>query len=81
MKLDLEGIGMCLNKSLDKNIHMIEKMTQTDLFPMSSTLVSYLTFQKDDNFFPTELERNSQWNESLQSSLSILPGDKLQQTF
>ena len=38
MKVDLEELGMCLNKSLDKNIHMIEKMTQTELFPMSSTL-------------------------------------------
>ena len=40
MKLDLEDIGMCLNKSLDKNIHMVEKMTQTELFPVSSSLVS-----------------------------------------
>jgi hypothetical protein len=38
MKVDLEELGMCLNKSFDKNIHMIEKMTQTELFPMSSTL-------------------------------------------
>ena len=29
---DLEDIGMCLNKSLDNNIHMVEKMTQTDKF-------------------------------------------------
>ena len=39
MKLDLEDIGMCLNKSLDSNIPMTEKMTQTEPFPMSSTLV------------------------------------------
>jgi len=38
MKLDLEDIGMCLNKSLDSNIPMTEKMTQTEPFPMSSTL-------------------------------------------
>ena len=36
--LDLEDIGMCLNKSLDNNIHMVEKTTQTESFPMSSPL-------------------------------------------
>ena len=41
MKLDLEDIGMCLNKSLDKNIHMLEKMTQTEMFPINSSLVSF----------------------------------------
>ena len=40
MKLDLEDIGMCLNKSLDNNIHMVEKTTQTDGFPVSSSLVT-----------------------------------------
>ena len=29
---DLEDIGMCLNKSLDNNIHMVEKTTQTEKF-------------------------------------------------
>ena len=38
MKLDLEDIGMCLNKSLDNNIHMVEKTTQTESFPMASPL-------------------------------------------
>ena len=38
MKLDLEDIGMCLNKSLDNNIHMVEKTTQTECFPVSSSL-------------------------------------------
>ena len=38
MKLDLEDIGMCLNKSLDNNIHMVEKTTQTESFPLSSSL-------------------------------------------
>ena len=39
MKLDLEDIGMCLNKSLDGNIHMVEKTTQTESFPLGSSLV------------------------------------------
>ena len=38
MKLDLEDIGICINKSLDNNIHMVEKTTQTETFPMSSSL-------------------------------------------
>ena len=38
MKLDLEDIGMCLNKSLDKNIHMVEKTTQTETFHVSGNL-------------------------------------------
>ena len=38
MKLDLEDIGMCLNKSLDNNIHMVEKTTQTESFPIGSSL-------------------------------------------
>ena len=38
MKLDLEDIGMCLNKSLDKNIHMVEKTTQTETFHVSVNL-------------------------------------------
>ena len=42
MKLDLEDIGMCLNKSLDKNIHMVEKTTQTESFPIGSSLVGWL---------------------------------------
>ena len=38
MKLDLEDIGMCLNKSLYKNIHMVEKTTQTETFHVSINL-------------------------------------------
>ena len=38
MKLDLEDIGMCLNKSLDNNIHMVEKTTQTESFPLTSSM-------------------------------------------
>ena len=46
MKFDLEDTEMCLNKSLDNNIHMAEKMTQTDLLPMSSSLVSSIAILK-----------------------------------
>jgi len=39
MKLELEDIGICLARDLeDKNIHQAEKQTQTDLFPMSSSM-------------------------------------------
>lgn len=46
MKFDLEDTEMCLNKSLDNNIHMAEKMTQTDLLPMSSSVVSSIAILK-----------------------------------
>ena len=46
MALDLEDIGMCLNKSLDNNIHMAEKTTQTETFPVSSSLVRPSTVQQ-----------------------------------
>lgn len=39
MKLELEDIGICLARDLeDRNIHQAEKQTQTDLFPMSSSM-------------------------------------------
>ena len=59
MKLDLEDIGMCLNKSFDQNILMIEKMTQTELYPVSSSHVSFIITL---NMFHIKIALEFEWN-------------------
>ena len=78
MKLDLEDIGMCLNKSLDKNIHMVEKTTQTETFHVSGNLDYPFTIHPVSWIFFSIFviivgyEWYSEWHSSLQSSHHVM---------
>ena len=81
MKLDLEDIGMCLNKSLDKNIHMVEKTTQTETFHVSINL-DYPSTIHPVTFFNIIVgyEWYSEWHSSLQSSHNVMSSKNTEAT-
>ena len=86
MKLDLEDIGMCLNKSLDKNIHMVEKTTQTETFHVCGNLDYPFSIQPvSSNFFLQYFiivgyEWYSEWHSSLQSSHNVMSSKNTEAT-